>query len=177
MPAFVLEIGVEEFPARFLPGLENELVRRFSEGLDEAGVTHAAVQAFSTPRRCVVFIKDIAVEAAEREEVLTGPSLKAAYDVGGRPTRAAEGFARTHGVSLESTFTLETEKGSYIAVRKKMGGGATREILARLCPTVIAALPFPKKMRWGAFDFGFGRPLRWCWPCWTIRSSLLRSAR
>ncbi len=161
MPAFVLEIGVEEFPARFLPGLENELIRRFSEGLDEAGVAHAAVQAFSTPRRCVVFIKEIAAEAAEREEVLTGPSLKAAYDVGGRPTRAAEGFARTHGVSLEDTFTLETEKGSYIAVRKTMGGGATRELLARLCPAVIAALPFPKKMRWGAFDFGFGRPLRW----------------
>ncbi len=161
MPAFVLEIGVEELPARFLPGLESELVRRFAEGLDEAGVTHVGLTAFSTPRRCVVQIREIAAEAAEREEVVTGPPLKAAYDVGGRPTRAAEGFARTHEVRLEDTFTLETEKGAYLAVRKKMGGGSTLEILSRLCPAVVASLPFPKKMRWGSYDFGFGRPLRW----------------
>ncbi len=161
MPSFVLEIGTEEIPARFLPSLEAELVQRFSEGLEAAGVAFAGLAAYSTPRRCVVHIAEVAETAVEREEVLTGPPMKSAYDVGGRPTRAAEGFVRTHGVRLEDAFTLETEKGAYLAVRKKTGGGDTRNILTTLCPSIIAGLPFPKKMRWGSFDFGFGRPLRW----------------
>ena len=161
MPAFVFEIGTEELPARFLPGLEKELTQRFTQGLDEAGVTYAGLSAFSTPRRCVVYIQDVAAGAEEREEVVTGPPVKAAYDVGGRPTRAAEGFARTHGINLEDAFTIETEKGAYLAVRKKMGGGDTLSILSTLCPAIIGALPFPKKMRWGSNDFAFGRPLRW----------------
>ena len=161
MPAFVLEIGTEELPARFLPTTERELFERFSAALAEAGLPFSGLSVCSTPRRHVVHISQVAEASAVREEVVTGPSVKAAYDMGGRPTRAAEGFARTHGVALEDTFTLQTEKGEYIAVRKNAGGDNALDILTRICPAIISALPFPKKMRWGSGDTTFARPMRW----------------
>lgn len=161
MPAFVLEIGTEELPARFLAGVESELSKRFSTALAESGLLFSGVTVCSTPRRLVLYIHEVAEIAVTREEIVTGPALKAAYDNGGRPTRAAEGFARTHGVTLQETFTQDTEKGQYIAVRKTVGGGNALDILTIVCPAVITALPFPKRMRWGSGDFTFARPLRW----------------
>ena len=161
MPAFVLEIGMEELPARFLASTEKELAQRFTAALEGAGLDFSGLVVCSTPRRLTLFISRIAEAAITREEVVTGPPLKAAYDVGGRPTRAAEGFAKTHAVALEDTFTIETEKGAYLAVRKVMGGGDALSILAGLCPDIISGLPFPKRMRWGSGDFTFARPIRW----------------
>ncbi len=161
MSAFVLEIGTEELPARFLSGLEVELTNRFNSALAEHGLMFSGLSVSSTPRRLVVYVNELAEQAVTREEVVTGPSIKAAFDNGGRPTRAAEGFAKTHGVELQDTFTLETDKGQYIAVRKTVGGGAALEILAQICPAIITALPFPKKMRWASGEFAFARPLRW----------------
>lgn len=161
MPAFVLEIGTEELPARFLANAEKELAARFSAALGESELTCSGLVSCSTPRRLVLHISRMDESAQRREEVVTGPSLKAAFDMGGRPTRAAEGFAKTQGVSLEDTFTLETEKGAYLAVRKIVGGGDAVSILASACPAVIAGIPFPKRMRWGSGDVTFARPIRW----------------
>lgn len=161
MPAFVLEIGTEELPARFLVNTEKELSERLSAALAERGIEFSGLTACSTPRRVAVFISEMAETAATREEVITGPPIKACYDVGGRPTRAAEGFARTHGIALESAFTMETDKGPYLAVRKIVGGGDALSILSEICPAVINALPFPKRMRWGSGDQTFARPIRW----------------
>lgn len=161
MPAFVLEIGTEELPARFLANAEKELADRFGAALGEAGLPFSGVTFCSTPRRLVLHVSQVDEAAITREEVITGPPLKAAYDVGGRPTRAAEGFAKTQGVPLENAFTLETEKGPYLAVKKVLGGGAALDILASVCPTVISSLPFLKKMHWGNGDFTFARPIRW----------------
>ena len=161
MPAFVLEIGTEELPARFLANAEKELAERFSAALAESGLSFSGLTLCSTPRRLVLHINQIAEAAITREEVVTGPPLRAAYDMGGRPTRAAEGFANTQGVTLEETFTLETEKGTYLAVRKTVGGGSALAILSAICPGIISSLPFPKRMRWGSGDFTFARPLRW----------------
>ena len=161
MSAFVLEIGTEELPARFLASAEKELADRFGAALGESGLTFSGLNHCSTPRRLVLHIGQMAEAAIMREEVITGPPLKAAFDVGGRPTRAAEGFAKTQGVSLEDTFTLETEKGPYLAVRKTLGGGNALSILAGICPSIISGLPFPKRMHWGDGDFTFARPIRW----------------
>ncbi len=161
MPAFVLEIGMEELPSHFLAPAEKELAERFASALTEAGLPFSGLSVFSTPRRFLLYCSQVSESAITREEVVTGPSLKAAYDLGGRPTRAAEGFAKTHGLTLAETFTLETEKGSYIAVKKNIGGGCAMQILSGLCPSLICALPFPKKMRWGSSEFLFARPLRW----------------
>lgn len=161
MPAFVLEIGTEELPARFLANAEKELAERIGAALGEAGLTFSGLAHYSTPRRLVVYLSQVADAAMTREEVVMGPPVKAAYDVGGRPTRAAEGFAKTQGVELEDAFTVETDKGAYLAVRKSMGGGAALDILASACPAAITSLPFPKRMRWGSGDCTFARPIRW----------------
>ena len=92
--------------------------------------------------------------------MIIGPPVKIALDENNKPTRAGSGFARSQGVDIEDTFVLDTDKGQYLAVRKKIGGAATYDILPEICVQVISALTFPKKMRW-AGDFTFGRPIRW----------------
>lgn len=161
MPAFVLEIGSEELPARFLANAEKELAERMGSALTAAGLEFSGLEACSTPRRLTLYVAELAANSISREELITGPPLKAAFDVGGRPTRAAEGFAKTQGVELDETFTLETEKGPYLAVRKVMGGEMAMDLLPAICRDSITALPFPKRMKWGCGDFSFARPIRW----------------
>ena len=161
MPAFVFEIGTEELPARFLAPVEKELHDKFSAALTEKGLAFSGLSVMSTPRRLTVYIEDLAATAELREETVLGPSVKAAYDVGNRPTRAAEGFAKTHGVALENTFTVTNAKGEYLAVKKTIGGEAALPLLQALCPVIAGGLSFPKRMKWGSSDFTFARPLRW----------------
>ena len=161
MPCFTLEIGTEELPSRFLPVIKEELHQRLGAALTAHNLEYSGLVCHTTPRRTVAIIENVAAMSQEKEETIAGPSLKAAYDVGGRPTRAAEGFARSQGVALENTFTLENEKGAYIAVVKKVGGESALTILSAVCPDVIAALPFAKRMKWGSGEFTFGRPIRW----------------
>ena len=161
MSLFVLEIGSEELPARFLPVQETELKARFTAALDENGIEHAGVRVMSTPRRAVVFIDDVQPVQREKEEVITGPPVRAAYDAAGKPGKALEGFARTNDVSLDQIFTVQTEKGEYVAVRKRMGGARAVDLLAEICPAIIMAQPFAKRMRWGAHPLPYARPLRW----------------
>lgn len=161
MPAFVLEIGVEELPAHFLAQTEKELAARLGAALADAGLCFSGLLACSTPRRLTLFLEHVDEASASREEVIMGPPLKTAFDVGGRPTRAAEGFAKNQGVILEETFTQDTEKGPYLAVLKRMGGQRALTLLADICPALIQGLPFPKKMKWGDGDFTFARPIRW----------------
>lgn len=161
MSAFVLEVGTEEIPARFLPTAEKELADRLGVALGEYGLPFSGLRSCSTPRRLAVYIDHIEAAADTREEVITGPSLKAAFDVGGRPTRAAEGFAKTQGVRLEDAFKLETAKGPYLAVKKVVGGGAALDILAEVCPVAVLGLSFSKSMRWGCGTLAFARPVRW----------------
>jgi glycyl-tRNA synthetase beta chain len=161
MPAFVLEIGMEEMPARFAADAEKALAERMGAALREAGPAFTDPVVCSTPRRLVAYIADIAEISAEYEEIVTGPPARAAFDISGRPTRAAEGFAKGHGVPLQDLFTTDTDKGLYLAVRKRMGGRRTAELLSGLCPELILNLPFPKRMRWGTCKTAFVRPIRW----------------
>ncbi|MDL2210920.1 glycine--tRNA ligase subunit beta, partial [Desulfovibrio sp. OttesenSCG-928-O18] len=160
MLSFILEIGVEEFPARFLPGLEKELTDRFSAAFAAEGVPFENLRVMSTPRRSAV-MASLGAATEAREELVMGPPVKVAYDASGNPTKAAEGFAKTQGVTMADLFRETTDKGEYLAARKKTGGEATEAVLARVCPEIVAALPFPKKMHWGSGTFTFARPLRW----------------
>ncbi len=160
MLRFILEIGTEELPARFLAGLEKELAERFTAALDKEGVEHADIATASTPRRAVVRAS-LAPASIRRTELVMGPPVKVAYDAEGKFTKAADGFARTQGVDASDLFTEKTDKGEYLALRKKSGGEDSAAILARLCPEIISALSFPKRMRWGDSPFTYARPLRW----------------
>ena len=161
MATFVLEIGSEELPSRFLAPEETELRSRFAAALAEAGLEHGAVRVMSTPRRAVLLVEDLNPVQQEKEEVISGPPARVAYGADGAPTKALEGFARTHGLSVADVFRLETEKGAYMAVRKRIGGAAAKDLLAEICPAVITALPFAKRMRWGAYSLAYARPIRW----------------
>ncbi|MDR3362455.1 MAG: glycine--tRNA ligase subunit beta [Desulfovibrio sp.] len=160
MATFVLEIGSEELPARFLNQEEGELASRFTEALSQAGIGHGKLRVMSTPRRAAVLIENVDPAQREKEEIVTGPPMRAAY-ADGVPTKALEGFARTHGCAVEDVFAARTEKGDYAAVRKRTGGGTAKDILAQICPAVITSLPFAKRMRWGTYSLAYARPLRW----------------
>ena len=161
MATFVLEIGSEELPARFLAGEEAELAARFTAALQEASVEHGALRTMSTPRRAIVIIKDVNPVQQEREEEVAGPPVRVAFAADGKPTKALEGFARTNGVSVDDVYRITTEKGEYVAVRKRIGGAAVADLLAEICPAVITSLPFGKRMRWGSNTLAYARPLRW----------------
>ena len=161
MATFLLELGFEELPSRFLPIVEQELGKRFAAVLAEASIAYTGMQVVSTPRRAALLIDGLPAVQPLREEEVLGPPARIAFDAEGKPAKAAEGFAKTAGVGVDALYRVNNEKGEYVALRKKTGGQATQDVLAAICPQIIAALPFPKRMRWGAGDFQFARPLRW----------------
>lgn len=161
MAHFVLEIGVEEMPARFLASLDRELAERFSSCLNEAGLAVAAVSTASTPRRLVVDIADVPPVQATEEIVVSGPPARIAFDAEGKPTKAGLGFAKSQNVDFDQIYVESTDKGDYLALRKIVGGRLAVEILAEICPRILAALTFPKKMQWMGKECTFGRPVRW----------------
>ncbi|MFN2269086.1 MAG: glycine--tRNA ligase subunit beta [Desulfonatronovibrio sp.] len=160
MPDFVLEIGFEEMPARFLEGLTAELKKYFTKCLQRDMVDYKSIDAFSTPRRLSAYVSDISSNQNSREELITGPPVSIAYDQDNNLTKAGQGFAKSQQVELDDLFRHETPKGEYLAVKKTIGGKKTKEILPEICIESIKSLNFPKKMRW-ADTFTFGRPMRW----------------
>lgn len=160
MLSFVLEIGSEEIPARFLPALEKELMERFESAFTTEGVSFADLQTMATPRRSVVSAK-LEAQTTRREELIMGPPVRIAFDAAGAPTKAALGFAKTQGVEITALFRECTDKGEYLATHKELGGEMTLQVLERICPEIITQLPFPKRMHWGCGTFSYARPLRW----------------
>lgn len=161
MSHFLFEIGFEEMPARFLPGLVDEVKKLFAEGLAQAKVDCGTIAAFATPRRLVVSVPDLAAAARREEEVVSGPPEKVGFDAAGAPTKAAEGFAKGQGLDVADVFVMDTPKGRYLALRKTTGGEAAIDLLPALCLEAVKKLSFPKRMRWGSREFAFGRPVHW----------------
>ena len=161
MAEFVLEIGTEEMPARFLPKLEQDLAQGLETALRDAHIDFNGIETFSTPRRFVVRAQGVAPAQRETEAVVSGPSISVAYDASGNPTKAALGFAKGQGMEAADLFRLQTDKGEYVAVRKKSGSEQTVSLLPAMCRNLVSSLAFPKRMRWGDRDFSFGRPIRW----------------
>ncbi len=159
MSHFVLEIGVEELPARFLPPLEKELMEAFTGLKDELPFEDITVR--STPRRAIVHLYGLAASSPVREEEMLGPAQKVAFDQDGNPTKAALGFAKGAGIDIQNAYTVETPKGVYLAVRRKLGGRPALDVLAEACPRIIESLHFPKRMRWGNGTFAYARPIHW----------------
>ena len=161
MRHFVLEIGVEEMPARFLDSLDRELRERFTQLLTEAGLEFGAVRTLSTPRRLVVDITGLAEVQKTEEIVVSGPPVRIALDADGQPTKAGLGFAKSQNVDFGQVYVESTDKGDYLALKKTVGGRLAGEILAEICVQVLPSLTFPKKMQWIGKDCTFGRPVRW----------------
>lgn len=161
MPHFLFEIGFEEMPARFLPGLTAEFQTLLHDALVQAKVDCGPVEAFATPRRLVASIPDLAAVSRREEEVVSGPPEKVGFDASGAPTAAAKGFAKGQGLDVADVFVQETPKGRYLALRKTTGGESAMALLPDICRDAVRKLTFPKRMRWGAKEFAFGRPIHW----------------
>jgi glycyl-tRNA synthetase beta chain len=158
----LLEIGTEEIPSDYLEkGLEE--LKSLAESClrDNRIESKEGITAYGTPRRLVLVGRAVADKQEDTVQEITGPPKKAAFDEQGNPTKAALGFAQRHGVSVDALGIIETPKGEYIHVSRKLSGKPTRKILSELMPELIASIPWPKSMRWGSGVFSFVRPIHW----------------
>ena len=143
---FLLEIGVEEIPHSMIPGALNDLERGFLGALEDADLRQGVeVTTEATPRRLVLVANGVADRQADREETLKGPPRNVAFDAEGKPTKAAEGFAKRAGLQVED---LETGGDGRLVAKRLVKGRPTSEILAEVLPAVILGIHFPKAMYW-----------------------------
>jgi glycyl-tRNA synthetase beta chain len=164
----LIEIGVEEIPASWLPGLTTQIASRLDARLKELRLPPAAaIESYATPRRLTVCVGKLAERQTDFEEVVMGPPVSASFDASGQPTPAAAGFARKNNVEVSALERQETPKGTYLAYRKQLRGKAAVDVLPDVMTGLLRTMSFPKMMRWdaslddGAGELPFGRPIRW----------------
>jgi len=161
----LIEIGTEELPARFHAGGQRALRDGVLNFLDAQGIGHGSEVVFATPRRLVLAVADVEPVSERKEEVETGPPVRAAFDADGNPKIPAIKFAERHGVAVQDLLRVHKgegkKAGEYVAVRKQSGGEPTEDLLEAALADIIAAMPWPKSMRWGDRDERFARPIHW----------------
>jgi glycyl-tRNA synthetase beta chain len=164
----LIEIGVEELPASWLPSLTTQLAEVASAQLKAARLdVDGPVESWTTPRRLTVRVARVAERQTDLEEVVSGPPVAAARGGDGQLTQAALGFAKKNGVEPDALEEIETPKGRYLAVRRRQRGKACVDALPEVMTGLLRGLAFPKTMNWDAWledgkgDFRFGRPVRW----------------
>jgi glycyl-tRNA synthetase beta chain len=161
MKPFLLEIGTEEIPARFISHGVESLKEAFKRYLDENAVEYEGITGYATPRRLAILIKDVSERQKDRVKELTGPPTKISFDKNGAPTNAATGFAKSLNLEVKDLKTIKTERGEYLSAVIEEKGAKTEDILSRDLPDIIASLQFPKAMRWGSGTLKFVRPIHW----------------
>ncbi|EIJ43281.1 glycyl-tRNA synthetase, tetrameric type, beta subunit [Beggiatoa alba B18LD] len=157
----LIEIGTEELPPKHLKTLSEAFLSGICEGLENQHIQYNIANPYATPRRLAVLVKGVAVQQPDIPVEKRGPALAAAYDKEGKPSKAAEGFARSCGVAVADLEKLETDKGAWLVFRTLQKGQATVELLNNIINNALDALPIAKRMRWGSSDFAFVRPIHW----------------
>ena len=157
---FLLEILTEEIPAATLAGAREDLARGIANALTEANLEPEAVQSFATPRRLIVWAKEVPERQADREDEVLGPPAAVAFDGDGKPTKAAVGFARAQNAEVSALHVVDSARGRTVAVRRTVPGRPAIDVLAEIVPRVVGTLTFPKTMRWGEGERSFVRPVR-----------------
>jgi glycyl-tRNA synthetase beta chain len=157
----LFEIGTEEIPSGYLPPALQDLKSVATRLLAEQRLAYTTVRTLGTPRRLTLFVDGLEERQADVRREVIGPPKTMAYDPEGKPTKAAEGFARAQGVPVEALRVHALERGEYVVAVQEERGGRTPEVLAGLLPKLLGALTFPKFMRWGEGAFRFVRPIRW----------------
>lgn len=148
MAEFLFEILAEEIPAGVLPSARTELLQGVASSLAEERV-NGTFYVHSTSRRLVLVSRDLPERQEDRDLDVTGPPASRAFDAEGRPTPAAEGFAKGQGVDVASLVVIDTPKGRYVSARKRIEGQPTSDVLARILPPIVERMTFPRMMRWG----------------------------
>jgi glycyl-tRNA synthetase len=157
----LFELGTEELPAGDLDHALGQLERMVPEALEEARLGYAGLQVLGTPRRLTLIVDELAPRQKPVEELVKGPPAKVAFDAGGQPTRAAQGFARGQGVPVDALDTQEMDGGTYVVAVRREEGRATADLLTELLTGLIEDLHFRQTMRWNETGVAFSRPIRW----------------
>ncbi len=155
------EIGTEEIPAFDLQKATDQFRSIIPAMLDDNRIPHGAVKICSSPRRLIALVSDVAEETEAVEEEHKGPKTAIAFDAEGRPTKAAEGFARGKGVSVDALEVREEGGVEYVFARRSIPSQKTSELLRRLLRDAIDSIAWPKSMKWGTHRELFTRPVRW----------------
>jgi len=158
---FLFELGTEELPPLALPELERALAESLRSALAAAGIAHGELVSYAAPRRLAVLIRSLATRQGEQRIKRRGPPVSAAFDKQGQPTRAATAFADSCGVSLETLGRIHEGKGEFLYFEATQPGAETASLLPSMVQAALDALPIPKRMRWGASEAQFVRPVHW----------------
>ncbi len=161
MSELLFEIGVEDLPAAYVEMGRTFLQQGVSEALDTLRLPHGEVQAFGTPRRLVVLVRDVVGTQQDWQEDLQGPRVETAWEAPGRLSCAGQGFLRSTGLQEQDLFTKQTPKGEVVAVRKTHKGKPAQELLPKALGTLMGRIPFAKTMQWDDSGARFARPVRW----------------
>ncbi len=159
--SFLLEIGAEDLPARFLPLAIKQLKENTGKILKDNHVRFFDIRTYGTPRRLAVIADGVPQMQEDRTIKVFGPSKKAAFDERGNPTKAALGFANSQDISVESLVIKSKDKGEYVVAEIDEKGVPVAEVLPEIFKSIVLSLHFPKAMRWGNNNLKFVRPIRW----------------
>ena len=158
---FLLEIGFEEFPPRFLKPAAEELTLTIEKLLKEKKIFHRSVRTIYTPRRMGTLVLGLSRRQKAQIVEIQGPPKKFAYDAKGKPTDKLQGFMKANNLKPSEIISKRTKKGDYVCGRKEVAGLSTEEILHKHTPSIIQGLEFPKTMVWNEKKVRFPRPIRW----------------
>lgn len=156
---FLVEIGTEELPPKVLKTLATAFADNVQAELNQAGLAFDKIEWFAAPRRLAVKVLALATQQPSKEIEKRGPAVAAAFDADGKPTKAAEGWARGCGITVEQAERLATDKGEWLVHRTKMEGQPTKNLLTDIVANALAKLPIPKPMRWADKTVQFIRPV------------------
>jgi glycyl-tRNA synthetase beta chain len=158
----LIEIGIEELPARLVKKLSEDFFNLLLTQLQQAQfIAHGKTQYFATPRRLAFLFENINIQQPEQFIEKRGPAKEAAFDKSGNPTPACMGFAKTNQVAVKDLEFLETDKGIWVVFRGKQPGKNLQELLSEILIQAYKKLPLPKTMRWGNQQIEFIRPIHW----------------
>lgn len=161
MNKYFLEIGVEEFPSRFIASTKEQLINNVLKILSEDGLSVESTRIESTPRRFALWLEGIGAEDTEAFEVVRGPSARVAYDQEGQPTKALEGFLRSKGLTTDDVYVESNGKEDYVFAKITKEAVCPEKVLKKAIPEAIRQISNPRSMRWGGKNLRFLRPIRW----------------
>ena len=156
---FLVEIGTEELPPKALKTLATSFADNVEAELNQAGLTFDKIEWFAAPRRLAVKVLNLATQQPSKEIEKRGPAVSSAFDAEGKPTKAAEGWARGCGITVEQAERIATDKGEWLVHHAKIEGQPTKNLLNSIVANALAKLPIPKPMRWADKTVQFIRPV------------------
>ncbi|MCX9599933.1 glycine--tRNA ligase subunit beta [Vibrio cholerae] len=157
---FLIELGTEELPPKQLRTLAEAFAANFAAELAAADIAHEGVTWFATPRRLALKVANLAESQPDRVVEKRGPAVNVAFDADGKPNKAAEGWARGNGITVEQAERLVTDKGEWLLFKEQVQGQQTASVVVEMAAKALANLPIAKPMRWGDKETQFIRPVK-----------------